>query len=205
MARRSVDIGWSGRPCHERIAELRMWLEAGGLAGGPAGLLPLLADAWDCLHDADATGMRPHKLDRIEQPGWRPPLLTFRIARHAALARGAATADMQAWTVDLDRWSARPRSDGVRAVAARATPPLPAALAEQAAALVAERRWDHPWLTFDDAAGELVVDEAAVLGGVPRDVGAAGRRARFREHLARRLAALGWQPAGPAGRFRRTG
>jgi hypothetical protein len=45
-----------------------------------------------------------HKLlNRMEKPIWNPPILTFRIERHGAAALGSSRAEVQEWTVDLER------------------------------------------------------------------------------------------------------
>ena len=60
--------------------------------------------------------MTPYKLteDRIEQPAWEPPVLTFVIERHGGTAQGSLRADLQTWIVDLDAGTAKPATTGRR-------------------------------------------------------------------------------------------
>lgn len=63
-----------------------------------------LVRAWAHIPGGDQGGMQPQKLrGRIEDPRWDPPILTFRIERHGAMDRGSTRAELQHWTVDVDR------------------------------------------------------------------------------------------------------
>ena len=51
--------------------------------------------------------MAGHKLiGRMENVEWHPPILTFLIERHGGTVLGSARAELQRWTVDLDRRTA---------------------------------------------------------------------------------------------------
>jgi hypothetical protein len=65
----------------------------------------LIAAVWDDLSGDDG-GMEAHKLSRMENPIWNPPVLTFRIERHGGTVLGSSRAVVQEWTVDLERLTA---------------------------------------------------------------------------------------------------
>ena len=66
----------------------------------------LLAEVWDDL-GGDSGGIAGHKLiRRMEHVEWHPPLLTFVIERHGGTVLGSIRAEVQRWTVDLDRQTA---------------------------------------------------------------------------------------------------
>jgi len=195
--------GFSGRACHVRVAELRRFLdEAGDRLGGHPDLLPLLADAWDCLRGARGEAMEARKLDRLEEPRWRPPELSFVVERHRGLALGSLYADKQRWTVDLDRWTATPEGAGRRRVKPAAAPLRVTPLADSTAALVARQDWSHPWLAYNAKTRTLRVRVDVVL---PSDGVAAwtlsGRRKRYRAALDPQLATLGWVPGSSSWRY----
>lgn len=43
---------------------------------------------------------------RLERMEWKPPLLTFQIERHGRSCLGSTRADLQRWTVNLERKTA---------------------------------------------------------------------------------------------------
>ena len=56
---------------------------------------------------ATMAGMAGHKLiGRMEHVEWNPPVLTFVIERHGGTVLGSTRAELQRWTVDLDRKTA---------------------------------------------------------------------------------------------------
>ena len=75
----------------------------------------LLIDCWGELDGSRENGMEEYKLSgRMESVEWRPPLLTFTIERHGAIALGGTRAELQHWQVDLDAMTARMSGSGRR-------------------------------------------------------------------------------------------
>ena len=85
----------------------------------------LLAGCWHEFVDAESQRMHAGKLGRMEDVRWEPPVLSFRIERHGAMGVGSTRAELQNWSVDLDRKTAKcersrsyrqalPRAEGVR-------------------------------------------------------------------------------------------
>ena len=74
----------------------------------------LLAEVWDDL-GGDNGGMAGHKLiGRMEHVEWHPPVLTFVIERHGGTVLGSTRAELQRWSVDLDRQTATCECTGHR-------------------------------------------------------------------------------------------
>ena len=76
----------------------------------------LLAEVWDDL-GGDNGGMAGHKLiRRMERVEWHRPILTFLIERHGGTVLGSTRAELQRWSVDLDRGTATCERDGQPAI-----------------------------------------------------------------------------------------
>ena len=75
----------------------------------------LLAEVWDDL-SGDNGGMAVYKrfIRRMEQVEWHRPILTFLIERHGGTVLGSTRAELQRWTVDLDRQTATCERTGHR-------------------------------------------------------------------------------------------
>lgn len=98
----------------------------------------LLAVAWDDLLRDDG-GMESYKLfNRMEDVTWTPPLLTFRIERHGATVMGSSRAEMQAWTIDVEKGTACCEAKGYRQLSPRQRPLDVKPLAAEVAGLILE-------------------------------------------------------------------
>src|SRR4051812_8749544 len=66
----------------------------------------LLAACWPEL-GGDHGGMEGCKLlGRMEDVVWNPPQLTFSVERHGGTVQGSTRAELQRWTVDVERGTA---------------------------------------------------------------------------------------------------
>jgi hypothetical protein len=75
----------------------------------------LLARVWDDLVGGNEAGMVGRKLiGRIERVEWQPPRLTFVIERHVLTVLVPSKAELQRWTVDLEKKSATCERTGHR-------------------------------------------------------------------------------------------
>lgn len=151
----------------------------------------LLALAWDDLLRDDG-GMRPDKLfGRMERVVWKPPLLTFSIERHGATVMGSSRAEMQEWTVDVERATASCEKTGYRQLMPRQPPLNVRPLAEEITALIL-RHADDARIKWQDE--ETVLVKTGLI--LPKDSAVketlAYRRKRLRVALAERLATHGW-------------
>ena len=64
------------------------------------------AEVFDRFEGARATSMEGHKLDRLENPCWADPVLSFEIERHGGLVKGSSRSEVQAWGFDFDSLTA---------------------------------------------------------------------------------------------------
>ncbi len=96
MARKSANEG-------DPIQRLQAFLneqDPGGV--DRKALMEHLGPAWPTLEGGDETAMDSRKLDRIEEPMWSPPILSFEIERHGAVVAGGSTrGEVQMWEVDM--------------------------------------------------------------------------------------------------------
>ena len=178
---------------------LRTFLDAQGI--GPVldaqGLIASLAPVWPNFAGARDEAMEPWKLGRIENPEWRPPVLTFIVERHAERGLGRTRASLQAWTIDLNWAIAIPAAIGSRPGLARPAPVRVAPLVAEVLRLVVNRL-DDPWLKWsvDRTTVHVAVGEI-ILGDGPKPT-VAGRRKRFGALLRSEMAQAGWTKTGPA-------
>ncbi len=106
----------------QELDDLRLYLST--LPPGPVpdieGLLARLKPAWHHLEGSESNSMAAYKLDRIEDPDWAPPILSFVVDRHGATVLGSTRGELQHWTVNLDtdeairgaRWMAPADAEG---------------------------------------------------------------------------------------------
>jgi hypothetical protein len=80
----------------------------------------LLMHYWDGIDGSSHGGMKAYKLaGRIEEPTWKPPVLSFIIERHGGTVQGSSRAELQRWTVDIDNRSAEVSDASYRQLEAR--------------------------------------------------------------------------------------
>lgn len=66
-----------------------------------------LSACWGEFEGSNKGSMAGRKLhDRMEQPMWNPPELTFEIERHGGTVMGSSRAELYQWTVDIERRTA---------------------------------------------------------------------------------------------------
>ncbi|MBI2806515.1 MAG: hypothetical protein HYX68_16155 [Planctomycetes bacterium] len=156
---------------------------------------PLLAVAWNDLA-GDFGGMRPDKLfGRMEDVTWTPPLLTFRIERHGATVMGSSRAEMQAWTIDVEKGTACCEAKGYRQLSPRQPPLDVKPLVDEVAAAIVNHA-DEPRLKWVDQETVRVKIGLIFSKGSAVKMTLAGRRKRFQMALAERLATKGWVQVG---------
>jgi hypothetical protein len=141
--------------------------------------------------------MNAGKLARMEAVRWEPPILSFTIERHGAMALGSTRAELQRWRVDLDLIRATcikersyrqlvPRAERVKAE------PVATEIAEAINAGRADQRlsWGR------DGTVRVVLTKVFPYGSGCMET-IAGRRKRFRTALTEPLTELlkenGWR------------
>jgi hypothetical protein len=177
------------------IHALRKLLDQDGPNTGE--LKPLLARAWPDLLGGEDTSMDSRKLDRIEEPKWTPPILSFRIERHGAMVGGGSSrAEVQSWEVDLDASTASVVHSTWRQVRP-VSPRFDAqGLADELVALVDGGAEDSrlEW-SEDRSTVRIALNKIEPLSQGFKDT-LAGRRRRFAPALDSAMAQAGWHRSG---------
>lgn len=163
-------------------------------------LVRRLEPHWASIAGGDSTAMAPHKLSRMEDVKWTPPILSFTIERHGTAANGSTRAELQRWEINLETLTAEAHQIGWRQIARTAPRIKLDPIVEELIELIASGTDDDGLKWYDDKSrvriliGAFVPDE-----GVQQTT--ASRRRRFHEKLVPQLNALGWQSAGGTSRW----
>jgi hypothetical protein len=178
----------------DALERIREYL--GAKPAGPVGdldaLVSLLKPAWPALEGGDAEGMYDRKLAKLEKPQWGPPLLTFRIERHGAIVVGGSTrAEMQTWTIDVDRAEVGVKVIGHRQIEPMAKPLDVRPIAAEIARLLRVGADDERLTWYADRARVRVVVSRVIPEVDPKQT-VAGRRKRFRSALREAMISSGW-------------
>lgn len=152
---------------------------------------PLLAACWDEFTGDDG-GMEGSKLlSRMEDVTWQPPLLSFAVERHGRTVAGSTRADLQGWTVNVEKKTTLCEPLGHRQVHPMQHRLKVEPLVEEVVRLIVTKQKDQRLQWHDDGSVKVLVGKI-----IPADSAAkqtlAGRRKRFREKLTERLKAEGW-------------
>jgi hypothetical protein len=155
----------------------------------------LLAEVWDDL-GGDEGGLTGHKLiDRMENVEWHRPILTFLIERHGGTVFGSTRADIQRWTVDLDRQTATCERTSQRQLSPVARRVDVGPIADEVAARIVDGEADERLSWLGD--GRVRVEVGKILpvqSGYKQTI--QDRRRRLREALIQRLGPMGWAHLG---------
>jgi hypothetical protein len=151
----------------------------------------LLAAAWPALSGHDDAAMARYKVLRMENVVWEPPYLSFVIERHGGAALGSSRAELQRWTVNIERravdWSPAGRRQLTPMQAALKVDPI---ADELVAAIVAHREDDRLDWRSDDSVrvliGKVITDDSAAQETVRN------RRKRLSGALKKRLGDAAW-------------
>jgi hypothetical protein len=151
----------------------------------------LLAGVWHALGGDDG-GMAGRKLiGRTEAVEWHPPILTLTIERHGGMVLGSTRTEIQRWSVDLDRRTAKFEQNGHRQLSSMATTVHVAPIAGEIADLIVGGVLDERLRWLGD--GRVRVEVGRILpewSGYKQTV--QGRRKRLSGALIEALAPKGW-------------
>jgi hypothetical protein len=151
----------------------------------------LLSEVWEDL-DGDNGGMAGHKLiGRMESVEWNSPVLTFLIERHGATVLSSTRAELQRWTVNVDRQTATCEQTGHRQMSPIARRVDVGSIADEIAdrILVGDADERLSWLGDEHVRVEVSKIFPA-HSGYKQTV--QGRRQRFRNALIAKLNPSGW-------------
>jgi hypothetical protein len=138
--------------------------------------------------------MEPWKLGRMERIAWNPPMLSFVVERHGGIVAGGSTrAELQGWTIDLERHTAECCKVGWRQAAPMGPRMSVGPIAAEIAAIIEQRRTDPriKWLDTERTAVRILIGRI-----IPHDAPnqtVAGRRRRFSNALDEALASTPWR------------
>jgi hypothetical protein len=170
------------------------------LRGRPSGpiaewgeLLTVLCPAWPDFAGSDEEAMDSAKLDRMEDPRWEPPVLSFNIERHGAFCCGSSRAEMQTWSVDVDRTEADCQMTGYRQVGPMSPRLDVKPIAAEIVSLI-ERGADDDRLKWSPDRSRVKVTVRRVIPSIlsPKQT-VEGRRNRFTKALDEAMASAGWE------------
>ena len=177
------------------LEQLRVYLRdtPPGPVEDVVGLYDVLVPAWEDIAGSSDTSMAYTKLDRIEEPQWNPPLLTFRMERHGGMVGGGSSrAEIQEWTVDVDKAEADVETRGYRQLLPMQPRLDVEPLAVEIVSLI-EGGVDDERLKWSADRSRVTV----VIGQVIPDSGpkqtVTARRKRFKKMLSEALVAGGWR------------
>ncbi len=156
-----------------------------------------LMACWDEFDGSDQESMEAHKLARMEQVRWAPPILGFVIERHGGTVMGSTRAELQFWAVDLERSEARAGSGGYRQLHPRQRPMTRRKMTElvsEIVDLVEKQRKDDRVQYHEDGSVRVLVSNVIADEGPKETV--RGRRKRFRKILEELFAEHGYKLVG---------
>jgi hypothetical protein len=155
----------------------------------------LLAEVWDDL-GGDNGGMAGHKLiRRMARVEWHRPILTFLIERHGGTVLGSTRAELQRWSIDLERQTATCERTGHRQLSPMARRVDVGPIADEIARKIASGEADDQLSWLGD--GRVRVEVGKIFpaqSGYKQTVQC--RRMRLREALIERLSTKGWAHLG---------
>jgi len=151
----------------------------------------MLSGCWDQLQGSDGGGMAAYKLGgRTEEMQWKPPTLSFNIERHGAMVNGSSRAEVQRWSIDLDRKIAELATGGRRQKFPMDKPLDVKPLAAEIAAFINAGREDQrlKWYGADC----VRIATGKVIPTTNKQT-TRSRRKRFAAELEGVLVPFGWQ------------
>lgn len=138
-------------------------------------------------------GMEVHKLiNRMEDENWNPPILRFMIERHGATVMGSVYAEMQCWSVDVEKGLAKLETTKRRLVGSKRKPLKVEPIANEISDLVSTGKDDRRLKWYGKERVRVLIAEV-----LPEDFSLAkqtlaGRRRRLRDKIEKALSAHGW-------------
>jgi hypothetical protein len=160
-------------------------------------IIGLLADCWHELEGGNEESMDAQKLHRAEDLVWDPPKITFRIERHGAFKLGSTRAELQQWTVDLQKKTAECGLGSYRQLTAAA----PRLDVKPIVARVCDAVQQGPASNHElvergivvwKPNGHVLIKHGDLIPGGGYQQTVAGRRRRFRDGVVARMKDIGW-------------
>ena len=148
------------------------------------------------LHNARARGdIDAYKLERMENPCWDPPNLSFTIERHGGMARGSTRAEIQHWNVDIERREVECQEIGYRQVIDRQAPVDVKPIADELSKLIMSSSSDERLKWSADGRVQVLSGKIFPADKASKQT-VVGRRKRLLKALEELLAPHSWQRRG---------
>ncbi len=157
-------------------------------------LKDLLIREWDLFQGSREGGMEPYKLTRkLEGLDWSPPVFSFTIERHGSVCRGGSKfAQLQRWSLDVVRETARMSIAGTRLISAREPRLNVAGLAEEVAVAILAGSI-QPFLKWRTDGSVQTIPGKLIPAERLAKTTLEGRRKKFRMKLGELLGKNGWE------------
>lgn len=154
----------------------------------------LLSECWVEFNNSGiggAGGMKGYKLHgRMEEVKWNPTnILTFVIERHGGTVAGSTRAELQKWTLDLEKKTAD-YSSGYRQLYPTAPRLKIKPIVEEITKLILNRQEDPRLIWNKDGSVRIYLERIISSGGFERTV--SDRRKRFKAGVSEILINAGW-------------
>ena len=144
--------------------------------------------------------MSAEKLDRLKDPVWDPPVLSFVIERHGETVLGSSRASLQHWSLNLETGKATCNPNySYRQLRPRDSPLKIEPLVEEVAGVITHGKEDDRLVWSGDRSTVRVLVSRFISGHSKQT--RQGRRKSFRDALDEKLCAKGWTKV-PHGRDR---
>ena len=156
----------------------------------------LLQECWLELEGGQATSMAPWKVSRAEDLRWDPPYLSFIIERHGATVLGSSRAELQVWTIDVEKGTASYAQKSYRQIRPTSprldVKPIVEAICEvvQQGPQSNSALIQNKIVRFRET-GEVSIRHGDLISGDNKQT-KAGRRKRLRDALIVAMKAMGW-------------
>jgi len=156
----------------------------------------LLADSWSALKVSNGRMEGSKLVGRMEKVQWDPPELTFTIERHGSTVLGSSRAELQTWTVNIDRCKAVYEGSTYRQLQPREPALRVEPLAEEIRDLIVRNKEDQRLKWANQGEVRVKIGEIIPSGSAMKQTVQA-RRKRLRNALTKLLAQEGWQEFRP--------
>lgn len=158
-------------------------------------LILRLKNSWDIFNRSPSGDIEAYKLERMENPWWKPPYLTFTIERHGGMALGSTRAETQKWTIDIDRRETAVDVIGYRQLKERQPPVNVKPIAEELSKLILSESSDERLKWSVDGRVQVLTGKIFPMLKSPKKT-VLGRRKRLLKVLGELLAHHGWKRKG---------
>ena len=161
-------------------------------------LVELLSACWHEFDGGKDSKMASHKIERMEDPEWKPPVLSFIIERHGATVNGSTRAELQKWVLNLVEGTASHGFHSYRQLYPRDAPWRGKPVGEELAkiVIVGEEDTRLKWLSEDKDWVRILTPNIIPNYYFSPKMTLSYRRSKFYEAMDNILEPAGWLRSG---------